>query len=230
MSPVRTKRKARALERTRRLINPERSGFRKPPGALCLNTLPRTDEATSSSSFLHSRAKKKHEGSGNPTKPRKMGATLLQAVAALVGRLQRAARRMAAGAGGAGKGSPPRAVVAPWKKTFSLAPSGKAAREAEAGVWRKEILMGMDRGHGALTSREVSQWLWSEGSTTEVRRHGPFVSRCSIGFTSSVRRSEVLFYKDKRRGVEDFAKRVHFRLICKVMSCKGCNKHGVMLS
>ncbi|RCV21481.1 hypothetical protein SETIT_4G143100v2 [Setaria italica] len=71
-----------------------------------------------------------------------MGATLLQAVAALVGRLQRAARRMAAGAGGAGKGSPPRAVVAPWKKTFSLAPSGKAAREAEAGVWRKEILMG----------------------------------------------------------------------------------------
>ncbi|CAL5038371.1 unnamed protein product [Urochloa decumbens] len=73
-----------------------------------------------------------------------MGATLLQAVAALVGRLQRAARRMAAGAG-AGKGSsPPRAATAaPWKKTFSLAPSsGKAAREAEGGVWRKEILMG----------------------------------------------------------------------------------------
>lgn len=68
-----------------------------------------------------------------------MGATLLQAVAALVGRLQRAARRMAAG-----KGSPPRAAVAPWKKkTFSpLAPAGRAAREAEAGVWRKEILMG----------------------------------------------------------------------------------------
>ena len=62
-----------------------------------------------------------------------MGATLLQAVAALVGRLQRAARRMAAG-----KGSPPRAAVAPWKKTFSLAPTGKA----DAGVWRKEILMG----------------------------------------------------------------------------------------
>ncbi|PAN24666.1 hypothetical protein GQ55_4G256300 [Panicum hallii var. hallii] len=75
----------------------------------------------------------------------RMGATLLQAVAALVGRLQRAARRMAAGAGrgGNGKGSPPRAAaVAPWKKTFSLAPAGKAAREAEAGVWRKEILMG----------------------------------------------------------------------------------------
>ncbi|CAN6201642.1 unnamed protein product [Urochloa humidicola] len=75
-----------------------------------------------------------------------MGATLLQAVAALVGRLQRAARRMAAGAGGGGKVSPPhRATAAPWKKTFSLAPSsGKAAaREAEAGgVWRKEILMG----------------------------------------------------------------------------------------
>ncbi|RLN11523.1 hypothetical protein C2845_PM09G10120 [Panicum miliaceum] len=74
-----------------------------------------------------------------------MGATLLQAVAALVARLQRAARRMAAGAGGGGngKGSPPRpAAVAPWKKTFSLAPTGKAAREAEAGVWRKEILMG----------------------------------------------------------------------------------------
>jgi len=70
-----------------------------------------------------------------------MGATLLQAVAALVGRLQRAARRMAAGAGGCGggKGSPPRAAVAPWKK---LAPTGKAARKAEAGVWRKEILMG----------------------------------------------------------------------------------------
>jgi len=68
-----------------------------------------------------------------------MGKTLLQAVAALVGRLQRAARRMAAG-----KGSPPRAAVAPWKKkTFSpLAPAGRAAREAEAGVWRKEILMG----------------------------------------------------------------------------------------
>ncbi|OEL33759.1 hypothetical protein BAE44_0005221 [Dichanthelium oligosanthes] len=69
-----------------------------------------------------------------------MGATLLQAVAALVGRLQRAARRMAAG--GSGKGSPRRAVVAPWKKTSSLAPSGKAAKEAEGGVWRKEILMG----------------------------------------------------------------------------------------
>ena len=60
-----------------------------------------------------------------------MGATLLQAVAALVGRLQRAARRMAAG-GGKGS-SPPRAAVAP---------TGKAAREADAGVWRKEILMG----------------------------------------------------------------------------------------
>ena len=70
-----------------------------------------------------------------------MGATLLQAVAALVGRLQRAARRMAAGAGGCGggKGSPPLAAVAPWKK---LAATGKAARKAEAGVWRKEILMG----------------------------------------------------------------------------------------
>ena len=65
-----------------------------------------------------------------------MGATLLQAVAALVGRLQRAVRRMAAG-GGKGS-SPPRAAVAPWKKTFSLAPTGKA----DAGVWRKEILMG----------------------------------------------------------------------------------------
>lgn len=60
-----------------------------------------------------------------------------------MGRLQRAARRMAAGAGGGGKESSPRAVAAPWKKTFSLAPSAKAAREAEAGgVWRKEILMG----------------------------------------------------------------------------------------
>lgn len=67
-----------------------------------------------------------------------MGATLVQAVAALVGRLQRAARRMAAGAGGGG-GKSPRAVVAPWKKTFSL---GKAGREAEAGLWTKEILMG----------------------------------------------------------------------------------------
>ncbi|KAF8779254.1 hypothetical protein HU200_002934 [Digitaria exilis] len=70
-----------------------------------------------------------------------MGATLLQAVAALVGRLQRAARRMAAAAGGGG-GKSPRAAVAPWKKTLSLVPSGKAAREAEAELWRKEILMG----------------------------------------------------------------------------------------
>ncbi|CAN6178218.1 unnamed protein product [Urochloa humidicola] len=74
-----------------------------------------------------------------------MGATLLQAVAALVARLQRAARRMAAGASaGKGSASPPRTAAAPWKKTFSLAPSsGKAAaRDAEGGVWRKEILMG----------------------------------------------------------------------------------------
>ncbi|CAN6195240.1 unnamed protein product [Urochloa humidicola] len=72
-----------------------------------------------------------------------MGATLLQAVAALVARLQRAARRMAAGASAGKVSSPPRAAAAPWKKTFSLAPSsGKAAREADGGVWRKEILMG----------------------------------------------------------------------------------------
>ncbi|KAG2541108.1 hypothetical protein PVAP13_9NG602200 [Panicum virgatum] len=88
-----------------------------------------------------------------------MGATLLQAVAALVGRLQRAARRMAAGAGGCGgggKGSPPRAAVAPWKK---LAPTGKAARKAEAGVWRKEILMGSAASRstspGSSTTRKV---------------------------------------------------------------------------
>ncbi|KAJ1259368.1 hypothetical protein BS78_10G149100 [Paspalum vaginatum] len=67
-----------------------------------------------------------------------MGATLLQAVASLVARLQRAARKMAAG----GKGSSPRAVVAPWKKTISIAPSAEASREGEGGVWRKEILMG----------------------------------------------------------------------------------------
>ncbi|EER88345.1 hypothetical protein BDA96_10G171600 [Sorghum bicolor] len=72
-----------------------------------------------------------------------MGATLLHAVASLLTRLQRAARRMAAGAGGGGKSSPrAQAVVAPWKKTSS--PSGTTAKEeaAEAGVWRKEILMG----------------------------------------------------------------------------------------
>ena len=74
-----------------------------------------------------------------------MGATLLHAVASLLTRLQRAARRMAAGAGGGGgKGSPRAlAVVAPWKKTSSLAPSSGATKEAaEPGVWRKEILMG----------------------------------------------------------------------------------------
>ncbi|XP_062227600.1 uncharacterized protein LOC133925873 [Phragmites australis] len=73
-----------------------------------------------------------------------MGASLLQAVVALMStcmhRLQRVARRMAAGGGG--KGSPPRVVVQ-WKKAFSLAPSAKAGgKEAEGEVWRKEILMG----------------------------------------------------------------------------------------
>ncbi|AQK83975.1 uncharacterized protein [Zea mays] len=78
-----------------------------------------------------------------------MGATLLQAVASLLTRLQRAARRMAAGTagGGGGKGSPrAQAAVAQWKKTFSsLAPaSGTTTNKeaAEPGVWTKEILMG----------------------------------------------------------------------------------------
>lgn len=81
-----------------------------------------------------------------------MGATLLQAVASLLTRLQRAARRMAAagtagGGGWGGKGSPPaQAAVAQWKKTFSsLAPaSGTTTNKeaAEPGVWTKEILMG----------------------------------------------------------------------------------------
>lgn len=78
-----------------------------------------------------------------------MGATLLQAVSSLLTRLQRAARRMAAGTagGGGGKGSPrAQAAVAQWKKTFSsLAPaSGTTTNKeaAEPGVWTKEILMG----------------------------------------------------------------------------------------
>jgi hypothetical protein len=78
-----------------------------------------------------------------------MGATLLQAVASLLTRLQRAARRMAAGTagGGGGKGSPrAQAAVAQWKKTFSsLAPAfGTTTNKeaAEPGVWTKEILMG----------------------------------------------------------------------------------------
>ncbi|KAF7101752.1 hypothetical protein CFC21_102995 [Triticum aestivum] len=72
-----------------------------------------------------------------------MGASLLQAVAALVStctrRLQRAARRMGAGNG---NGKP---AVAPWRKAFSLPTGkGKAAgrEEEEGGLWRKEILMG----------------------------------------------------------------------------------------
>ncbi|KAM3209607.1 hypothetical protein ACQJBY_063978 [Aegilops geniculata] len=75
-----------------------------------------------------------------------MGASLLQAVAALVStctrRLQRAARRMGTGAGGG------RPVVAPWRKAFSLptgkgkAAAGRAGAEEEGGLWRKEILMG----------------------------------------------------------------------------------------
>ncbi|KAE8773703.1 hypothetical protein D1007_54008 [Hordeum vulgare] len=67
-----------------------------------------------------------------------MGASLLQAVAALMStctrRLQRAARRMGGKPG----------AVAPWRKAFSL-PTGKgkaAAEEEEGGLWRKEILMG----------------------------------------------------------------------------------------
>ena len=74
-----------------------------------------------------------------------MGATLLHAVASLLTKLQRAARRMAAGAGGGGnKGSPrAQAIGVPWKKTSSLAPSSSTTKEAaEPGVWRKEILMG----------------------------------------------------------------------------------------
>ncbi|GJN28871.1 hypothetical protein PR202_gb17043 [Eleusine coracana subsp. coracana] len=64
-----------------------------------------------------------------------MGASLLQAVAELVSRLQRAAKRMA-------KGSPSRSS-AMWKKTFSMPSSpAKARRGAEVGLWRKEILMG----------------------------------------------------------------------------------------
>ncbi|KAL6604865.1 hypothetical protein ACP70R_001870 [Stipagrostis hirtigluma subsp. patula] len=68
-----------------------------------------------------------------------MGASLLHAVAALMGtctrRLQRAARRM-----GKGSSSPASRAVAPWRKASS--PSAKGRREAEGGVWRKEILMG----------------------------------------------------------------------------------------
>ncbi|KAG8075839.1 hypothetical protein GUJ93_ZPchr0006g42736 [Zizania palustris] len=78
-----------------------------------------------------------------------MGASLLQAVAALMStctrRLQRAARRV-------GKGSPPSRAVVPWRKAFSLpaAARGKLAGssgagsggEEVAGLWRKEILMG----------------------------------------------------------------------------------------
>jgi hypothetical protein len=70
-----------------------------------------------------------------------MGARLLQAVVALVSRLQRAARRMA-------KGSPSShsaAVAATWKKAFSMPLSPAKARRgdpAEVGLWRKEILMG----------------------------------------------------------------------------------------
>jgi hypothetical protein len=70
-----------------------------------------------------------------------MGASLLQAVAALVSRLQRAARRMA-------KGSPSSssaAVAATWKKALSMPLSPAKARRgdaAEVGLWRKEILMG----------------------------------------------------------------------------------------
>ena len=69
-----------------------------------------------------------------------MGASLLQAVAALVStctrRLQRAAKRMGSG----------RPAVAPWRKAFSL-PTGKGKalgreEEEEGGLWRKEILMG----------------------------------------------------------------------------------------
>ncbi|KAF7108182.1 hypothetical protein CFC21_108706 [Triticum aestivum] len=69
-----------------------------------------------------------------------MGASLLQAVAALVStctrRLQRAAKRMGSG----------RPAVAPWRKAFSL-PTGKGRalgreEEEEGGLWRKEILMG----------------------------------------------------------------------------------------
>ncbi|TVU11365.1 hypothetical protein EJB05_44948, partial [Eragrostis curvula] len=66
-----------------------------------------------------------------------MGASLLQAVAALVSRLQRAAKRM-----GKAKASP-----VPWRKAFSMPssplPARKAGRDAaEGGLWRKEILMG----------------------------------------------------------------------------------------
>ncbi|XP_062233928.1 uncharacterized protein LOC133931137 [Phragmites australis] len=75
-----------------------------------------------------------------------MGASLLQAVVALMSqctrRLQRAARTMATGAA-KGTSSPPRVVLS-WKKAFSLGPSARGAggKEAEGGVWRKEILMG----------------------------------------------------------------------------------------
>ncbi|KAL6909754.1 hypothetical protein ACP4OV_001413 [Aristida adscensionis] len=66
-----------------------------------------------------------------------MGASLLQAVAALMStctrRLQRAAKRMAGG----GKGA-----VVPLKKAVSPSPAARSGREAEGGVWRKEILMG----------------------------------------------------------------------------------------
>ncbi|KAF8657461.1 hypothetical protein HU200_060022 [Digitaria exilis] len=109
------------------------SGSLSNPPPLRLKKIIYFQATVPSSSFLRTRASREHLS---------MGATLLQALAALVGRLQRAARRMAAGAGGGGGKSPRAAVVAPWKKTLSLVPSGKAAREAEAELWRKEILMG----------------------------------------------------------------------------------------
>jgi hypothetical protein len=69
-----------------------------------------------------------------------MGASLLQAVAALVSRLQRAAKRMA-------KGSPSTSSAAAetWNKACSMPPSPARARRGDAdhvGLWRKEILMG----------------------------------------------------------------------------------------
>ncbi|KAL5200708.1 hypothetical protein ABZP36_021911 [Zizania latifolia] len=82
-----------------------------------------------------------------------MGASLLQAVAALMStctrRLQRAARRVGKGSSSS---SPPSRAVVPWRKAFSLpaAARGKlvgssgagAGGEEAAGLWRKEILMG----------------------------------------------------------------------------------------